>query len=78
MYSHIITLTRERDSYYSKWISSLTNEPDAANSGSASSPNASSLSASGISLSPSSTESNHMAVELADLKSRIRKLRQEL
>ena len=83
MYNHILRLTKERDTMYMKWFSSVCTEPDL---------NISALgeASQNIPLSPmsgmttstptssSSSESNHMAVELADLKSKLRKLRQEL
>lgn len=84
MYNHILRLTKERDSMYLKWISSVCTERDILNT-SVCGDNSSNLSlsaSSGITATPisstSNTENNHMAVELADLKSKLRKLRQEL
>ncbi|KAL9904081.1 protein girdin isoform 1-T1 [Glossina fuscipes fuscipes] len=81
MYNHIVRLSRERDNIYLKWISAICAEtvlnqstcsetlPSLSLSNGVSSPVA----------SPSSNDkNNHMAVELADSKSRLRKLRQEL
>ncbi|XP_073840271.1 protein girdin isoform X2 [Musca autumnalis] len=82
MYNHILRLTKERDNIYLKWVSSVCAERDASvtdsdentlnltmspSSGKTSTP-----------ISASNTDNNHMAVELADLKSKLRKLRQEL
>lgn len=81
MYNHILRLTKERDNIYIKWFSSVCTEPDL---------NLTAENAQNMPLSPlsgmttstptssSSSESNHMAVELADLKAKLRKLRQEL
>ncbi|XP_055911265.1 girdin isoform X2 [Eupeodes corollae] len=77
MYTHILRLTKERDAMYMKWISAVATEPES--NGTDSSQNIPLSPASGMTTSPSSSsESNHMAVELADLKSKLRKLRQEL
>lgn len=70
MYNHIIRLAKERDMYHSNWISSLAN--DLVNG------SISKLTPSHSTSSASSSDSNHLAVELADLKSKLRKLRQEL
>lgn len=86
MYEHIIRLTKERDNYYSKWMQSINIELDVPHhhhdSGNAESSQSTPISInSGTGLAgstSSSTDSNHMAVELADLKSKLRKLRQEL
>lgn len=72
MYSHIIRIAKERDRYHSNWISSLSTEHEATKSTMASSSSASNSS------TPSAMDNNHMAVELADLKSKLRKIRQEL
>ncbi|XP_065359354.1 protein Daple isoform X1 [Calliphora vicina] len=84
MYNHILRLTKERDNMYLKWISSVCTERDILNT-SGCGDNSSNLSlsaSSGLTATPisssSNTENNHMAVELADLKSKLRKLRQEL
>ncbi|XP_055377094.1 girdin isoform X2 [Condylostylus longicornis] len=79
MYNHIIRLTKERDNIHSKWICSLITEPEVNLIGSESVQSTPLSPVSGIgTTSTASTESNHMAVELADLKSKLRKLRQEL
>ncbi|XP_017476712.1 PREDICTED: protein Daple [Rhagoletis zephyria] len=83
MYNHILRLTKERDNMYLRWIASMCTESDlnmsACGEGTMSNP-LSPLSGALTTSCPSSanSENNHMAVELADLKSRIRKLRQEL
>lgn len=83
MYNHILRLTKERDNMYLKWISSICAEPD--HNTSECTENSSNLTMSPSSgkksmpiSSSSNTDNNHMAVELADLKSKLRKLRQEL
>ena len=80
MLDHIVRLAKERDKYHSNWVTSVSNgdhhESVDSHKGSALSSNVTSpASASSASVS---TESNHMAVELADLKSKLRKNRQEL
>ncbi|XP_036335595.1 protein Daple isoform X3 [Rhagoletis pomonella] len=83
MYNHILRLTKERDNMYLRWIASMCTESDlnmsACGESTMSNP-LSPLSGALTTSCPSSanSENNHMAVELADLKSRIRKLRQEL
>ncbi|XP_053956841.1 girdin isoform X2 [Anastrepha ludens] len=81
MYNHILRLTKERDNIYLRWITSMCSESDlnmsACGDGSISIP-LSPLSCALTTSCPTSNENNHMAVELADLKSKIRKLRQEL
>lgn len=83
MYKHIMRLTKERDSIQNKWIGFLTMASESeANSSNSSQSNQSTpmSSSSGIASSSSTPQSsdNHLAVELADLKSKLRKLRQEL
>lgn len=83
MYNHILRLTKERDNMHLKWISSVCIERDAHSSECADNSTGSSMSPSKcITSTPNSSSSNmdnnHMAVELADLKSKLRKLRQEL
>jgi hypothetical protein len=84
MIDHIVRLARERDKYHTNWIESLNkgeteslnvslNAKNAANSSNITSPSVSSSTS-----SVSTTESNHLAVELADLKSKMRRVRQEL
>ncbi|XP_075160706.1 protein girdin isoform X1 [Haematobia irritans] len=83
MYNHILRLTKERDNMYLKWISSVCTDREANTS--ECTENTSNLTmspSSGKTSTPisssSNAENNHMAVELADLKSKLRKLRQEL
>lgn len=85
MYGHIIRLTKERDHMYLKWIETVCVEPelnatDGAECGQGvnvpRSP--SSGTATSTPSSSSNSESNHLAVECADLRSKNRKLRQEL
>lgn len=81
MLDHIVRLAKERDKYHSNWVTSVSSgeqhhESIGGHKGSAlSSVVTSPASACSTSVS---TESNHLAVELADLKSRLRKIRQEL
>ena len=88
MYQHIIRIAKERDrvsesvvesvhspslvlkmsiqfQYHSNWITSLMNETDPRNGTS-------------IANSTVTNDNNHLAVELANLKSKLRKFRQEL
>ncbi|KAJ6636380.1 Protein Daple [Pseudolycoriella hygida] len=65
MYQHIIRIAKERDRYHSNWITSLMNETDSRNCGN-------------VSNSTPANDNNHLAVELANLKSKLRKFRQEL
>lgn len=76
MIDHIVRLTKERDKYRSSWISSLNfdNETLSNHKGSTMSSNVTSPTVSSV----STPESQHLAVELADLKSKMRKIRQEL
>ncbi|XP_064547414.1 protein Daple isoform X2 [Drosophila montana] len=85
MYGHIIRLTKERDHMYLKWIETVCVEPELSNSEGAecgqgvSVPRSpSSGTATSTPSSSSNSESNHLAVECADLRSKNRKLRQEL
>lgn len=84
MISHIIRLARERDMYHTNWIDGLNSETESMTvsrnqkSNSMSSNITSTTVSSSSGNSVSTTESNHMAVELADLKSKMRKIRQEL
>lgn len=64
LYMHIRSLTAERDALYQQWITDLSQEGSA---------NMSSGSNGG-----DGVESNHLAVELVDMKARFRKQRQEL
>lgn len=85
MLDHIIRLAKERDKYHSNWITSMNVESDTVHmhshnarkgNGSIGSNVTSPSTASSTSIS--TTENNHLAVELADLKSKMRKIRQEL
>lgn len=81
MIDHIIRLAKERDKYHSNWIGSLNSDSETINvaqnhKGSINSSNVTSPTVSSSSVS--TTECNHLAVELADLKSKMRKIRQEL
>lgn len=86
MFKHIMRLTKERDSIQNKWIGFLTmaSESEGSSTNSSQSNQSTPLSSSSVggmassSSTPQSSESNHLAVELADLKSKLRKLRQEL
>ncbi|KAK5650688.1 hypothetical protein RI129_001717 [Pyrocoelia pectoralis] len=62
LYAHVRSLVNERDNLLYKWITDLNQEPNVTNSN----------------VSLEGVESNHRAVELADMKSRLRKQRQEL
>lgn len=63
LYLHIRALTAERDALYQQWITDLCQEAGANTS--------SNTAREGV-------ESNHLAVELVDMKARFRKQRQEL
>lgn len=84
MIGHIIRLARERDMYHTNWIDGLNSETESMTvsrnqkSNSMSSNITSTTVSSSSGNSVSTTESNHLAVELADLKSKMRKIRQEL
>ncbi|XP_055641451.1 protein Daple isoform X2 [Toxorhynchites rutilus septentrionalis] len=77
---HILRLAKERDQYHSKWMSSVMSDVDTMNSSSSKSSlhNSSSSGTSSANTPLTSSENNHLAVELADYKSKLRKLRQEL
>ncbi|KAG4067431.1 hypothetical protein HA402_009668 [Bradysia odoriphaga] len=62
MYQHILRIAKERDRYHSYWITSLMNETE-------------SRSGTATSNSTPTNENNHFAVELANLKSKLRKFR---
>jgi hypothetical protein len=75
---HVVRLAKERNKFQSSWITSLTNleQHDGIMGHQKESSNITSpVSSSSASVT---TESNHMAVELADLKSKMRRVRQEL
>lgn len=85
MYNHILRLTKERDSNYMKWMAAVCKEESDLNRTTSMECVAVQGSSSvllvppAFPLSPSSKpEMNHLAVELADMKSKLRKLRQEL
>jgi chromosome segregation ATPase len=80
MIGHIVRLARERDKYHSSWISALNSESETITSQSqkSSTMNSNVTSPTVSTASVSTTESQHLAVELADLKSKMRKIRQEL
>ncbi|KAB0801717.1 hypothetical protein PPYR_03903 [Photinus pyralis] len=62
LYTHVRSLASERDNLLHKWITDLNQEPNVSNSN----------------ITFEGVESNHRAVELADMKARLRKQRQEL
>ncbi|XP_058118302.1 protein Daple isoform X2 [Anopheles ziemanni] len=83
MCKHIVRLVKERDQYHGKWMTSLISDSEQqalVNSSSSKSSlhNASSASTSSANTPSTTSENNHLAVELADYKSKLRKLRQEL
>uniref|UniRef100_A0A182RS39 HOOK N-terminal domain-containing protein n=1 Tax=Anopheles funestus TaxID=62324 RepID=A0A182RS39_ANOFN len=83
MCKHIVRLAKERDQYHGKWMSSFITDSEQqalVNSSSSKSSlhNASSASTSTANTPSTTSENNHLAVELADYKSKLRKLRQEL
>lgn len=78
MIDHITRLAKERDKYHANWISALNFESDNISNHKGSSMSSNVTSPTVSSASVSTTESQHLAVELADLKSKMRKLRQEL
>lgn len=81
MYNHLIRVSKERDHFHANLISNLITEiesPRNNDDSSTSSSLSSKISSSTNSQSSSHPDSNHMAVELADLKSKLRKMRQEL
>lgn len=80
MCKHIVRLAKERDQYHSKWMSSVVSDTDTINSSSSKTSlhNSSSAATSSANTPSTCSENNHLAVELADYKSKLRKLRQEL
>ncbi|XP_038118397.1 girdin isoform X2 [Culex quinquefasciatus] len=80
MCKHIVRLAKERDQYHNKWMASMVADVDTLNSSSSkiSLHNLPSTATSSANTPSTSSENNHMAVELADYKSKLRKLRQEL
>ncbi|XP_020806538.1 girdin isoform X3 [Drosophila serrata] len=86
MYTHILRLTKERDLMYLKWIDLACVEPEMAagdnlvecSQGVSVPRSPSNGTATSTPSSSSNSESNHLAVECADLRSKNRKLRQEL
>jgi chromosome segregation ATPase len=77
MIDHIKRLAKERDKYHTSWISVLNVENEMITNQTQQQKNVTSNS-SVSSTAASTPESQHLAVELADLKSKIRKFRQEL
>ncbi|XP_059621753.1 girdin [Phlebotomus argentipes] len=75
MYSHLLRVTKERDQYHSNWITSFIIETEVGHNNGPQRINSMSPPSSATTNGP---DSNHMVVELADLKSKLRKLRQEL
>lgn len=86
MYTHILRLTKERDVMYLKWIDLACVETEMTASdnlvecgqGVSVTRSPSNGTATSTPSSSSNSESNHLAVECADLRSKNRKLRQEL
>ncbi|XP_016926278.2 girdin isoform X3 [Drosophila suzukii] len=86
MYTHILRLTKERDHMYLKWIDLACVETEMVASdnmvecgqGVSVPRSPSNGTATSTPSSSSNSESNHLAVECADLRSKNRKLRQEL
>lgn len=70
LYLHLRTLLRERDQYLQQWSSALGQETPV--------PRAHSHGGIASAAAGGGVESNHLAVELADWKARLRKQRQEL
>ncbi|VEN42673.1 unnamed protein product [Callosobruchus maculatus] len=68
LYSHVVKLISERDRLVQQWVSDLSQEGAASAAQEAA---ATAAAANGV-------DSNHLAVELADWKAKLRKLRQEL
>lgn len=69
LHDHIVRIARERDKYHSKWITCVAPNADSSDAKTQSSPTVN---------TSMNSDQNHMAVELADFKSKLRKLRQEL
>lgn len=78
MCQHIIRLAKERDQYHTNWILNLNLQDEEATRGHKLGGGGATLSSSSLTGQQASSESNHLAVELADMKSKLRKLRQEL
>lgn len=72
---HVVRIARERDKYHTKWFTYVT---PALGSDAIESKFSQHEASSGGSATPINSDQNHLAVELADLKSKMRKLRQEL
>lgn len=62
LYSHVRSLVSERDTLLQQWITDLSQDGSSTTNASAN----------------AGVESNHLAVELVDMKARLRKQRQEL
>lgn len=85
MYNHVRRLAKERDHYLSRWANLVVNEVAANEDGSTRLPEKKTANRSNqnnaVYNSTTTTagfENNHLAVELADWKARLRKQRQEL
>lgn len=72
LHDQIVRIARERDKYHSNWISSIASTAETTESKSQSNATATSTSTATVS------DQNHAVVELADLRSKLRKVRQEL
>lgn len=64
LYSHVKALTSERDKLLQQWVVDLGRETTGGSSG--------------VNNAEKGIESNHLAIELADWKAKLRKQRQEL
>lgn len=62
----VIRIAHERDKYHSKWITQITPHPNEQKPGTT------------TNHTTMNSDQNHLAVELADMKSKLRKLRQDL
>lgn len=71
---HVVRIARERDKYHTKWFTYVTPIGSDANDPKFSA----SEHSTGHSSASMNSDQNHLAVELADMKSKMRKLRQEL
>lgn len=66
----VVRIARERDKFHTEWISQVTPNPN--------DPKFSTSDTSNNQTAAINSDQNHLAVELADLKSKLRKLRQDL
>lgn len=62
----LVRIARERDKYHGEWITQITPNPNDQKSETT------------TSQTTMNSDQNHLAVELADIKSKLRKLRQDL